>query len=130
MEDVNDSGDEDDLLPSVLDHNITQPKDLDSMRSNLAARLQAWELLRAFHMPDSPSLALDPDSIERHPESITITMPSSYSTDERKEYGLDDLATIERRIREGQAHDALGNLRVAIKRRYLASYTKTNRKSR
>jgi len=48
-------------------------------------------------------------------EDEDLLLPSSLNQPTRTALGLDGLATIEYQLREGHAHDALADLRLAIK---------------
>jgi hypothetical protein len=61
------------------------------------------------------------------PEDEDLLLPSSLSEPNRHALGLSNLATIERSLREGQAHDALHDLRIAIQTfNYNLNLKKTN----
>ena len=49
------------------------------------------------------------------PERDVLLLPSGFASPERTHLGLEDLASIEYRLREGQAHDALHKVRASIK---------------
>ena len=78
-------------------------------------------------MAAAPSISLT--SLEDRVEKIKYILPSSYSPDDIKKYKLLDLAETERRLREAQAHDALRELRVSIKRRVLGIKMKKSKKA-
>lgn len=48
------------------------------------------------------------------PEAEKLYLPSDFSTDQRLNFGLGELAEIESKLREGEAHDALRSLRDCI----------------
>ncbi|KDQ18592.1 hypothetical protein BOTBODRAFT_171407, partial [Botryobasidium botryosum FD-172 SS1] len=56
-------------------------------------------------------------------------LPSSYTPEEQTKYKLEALAATEQRFREAQAHEALGDLRIAIKRRAFGLKLKKGNKS-
>ncbi|KDQ06660.1 hypothetical protein BOTBODRAFT_181361 [Botryobasidium botryosum FD-172 SS1] len=69
------------------------------------------------------------DGGEDHVEDIQQLLPSSYSPAERAKYKLNALAATERRFWEAQAHEVLGDLRIAIKRRAFGLKLKKGHKS-
>jgi hypothetical protein len=48
------------------------------------------------------------------PEQMVLYLPSSFTLQERKEYGIENLGTMEYELREGQANDALERLRECL----------------
>lgn len=112
---------------SALKVNGESNSDTTAMRTQFSKHLDGWLLKRAFHMPSAPLLLVD--SLEGHPEKIKHLLPSSYSAEERSQYGLVDLASLERTLREAQAHDILRELRQSIQRRVLSIMTKKSKKA-
>ncbi|KAG6848173.1 hypothetical protein H0H93_002703 [Arthromyces matolae] len=64
-----------------------------------------------------PSLQneIDSTTADAVPEDLPLHLPSSFSADRREELGLVEAATVEFKLREGQAHDTLQDVRTAIK---------------
>lgn len=58
----------------------------------------------------SKSHAIDPS----HPEQTPLPLPSLFVEHERNSCGLQDASLVERRLREGQAHDYLEEVRTRI----------------
>lgn len=48
------------------------------------------------------------------PEKILLYLPSNFTSQQRKEYGLQELGTMEHELREGQANDSLERLRECL----------------
>lgn len=53
---------------------------------------------------------------EAQPELTALPLPSTLNEHTRASLGISSLARIERKLREGQAHDSLTDIRIAIKR--------------
>ena len=64
-------------------------------------------------MPGVPNLAeaCRGDNMEEAP----ILLPSSYKEDERERYGLRELALLEYKLREADAHESLHSLKMALR---------------
>ena len=48
------------------------------------------------------------------PEKVVLYLPSNFTHQQRKEYGLQELGTMEHELREGQANDSLERLRECL----------------
>ncbi|GLB39022.1 hypothetical protein LshimejAT787_0601840 [Lyophyllum shimeji] len=86
---------------------------LTSLRAKLNRDLSSWrqEQLAAF-----PDLSNELSVVDAStPEKAPLLLPSSFKPEKRVALRLDGLAVIEYKLREGQAHDALAELRLAIK---------------
>jgi hypothetical protein len=83
---------------------------------------RAFQLARYSQLHDHITLV---DSST--PEIQSLKLPSSFTSAQRATLGLDDLAAIEYDLREGQAYDALHEVREAIKTfNYNLAFKKTN----
>lgn len=72
-----------------------------------------WHHRQFKLFPTLQELKCEDESNE--PEAENLLLPSYLTADERNQHGLVDLAKIEFNLREGQAHDALEEVRLAIK---------------
>ncbi|KAJ6524116.1 hypothetical protein DFH09DRAFT_937449 [Mycena vulgaris] len=79
-------------------------KDVGDLRTRLVARVPALE---------SHIVQVDPDS--EKPEKEELFLPSHFTAAMRSELKLEALAQVEYELREGQAFDALGEVRTAIR---------------
>jgi hypothetical protein len=85
---------------------------LASARLKLRHKINSWrktQLDRYPHLRDE----LDPVNLAE-PENERLMIPSQFSDAHRRSFGIQELAKVERSLREGQAHDALDKLRLAI----------------
>lgn len=80
---------------------------------------------RACELPRPPKVPdVDPlddqylDALIRQVEDVSIFLPSSYHSVIRRHPAMAAAVAIERKLREGQANDALNNLRTHIAARY------------
>ncbi|GLB34092.1 hypothetical protein LshimejAT787_0109760 [Lyophyllum shimeji] len=90
-----------------------QPGILSNSRAKLNQEITNW---RQEQLSRFPSLHSEQKSADgSHAEELPLLLPSSFSTDRRSILGLNRLAQIEYQLREGQAHDALAEVRLAIK---------------
>lgn len=104
----------------------TNPRSpINVLCSELTERINEWWPLRLIYMPGVPHA----DGGEEHVEDIRQLLPLSYSPAQRRKYKLQALAATEKRFREAQAHEALGDLRIAIKRRAFSLKLKKGHKS-
>ncbi|GBE87373.1 hypothetical protein SCP_1100480 [Sparassis crispa] len=66
-------------------------------------------------LPDAEDVEDDEDDeMHRRPESEVLALPSDFSSSERQTFGLEILATFERRIRMGQAYDLLSAIKESL----------------
>jgi hypothetical protein len=86
--------------------------DIVSARRTLLKTLQPWLAAKASRFPDLRDLSPLPDIDE--PERITLHLPSHW-TGANRPPELQPLVPIEKALRQGQCHDALDKLRLAIK---------------
>lgn len=85
---------------------------LDSARLKLHHNIVKW---RELQFTKFPLLRDKLDSVDSSmPEQLPLHLPSSFSQPFRSALGLDAAASIEYRLREAQAHDALTKLRAKI----------------
>ena len=91
----------------------TQSQAIQKARQKLRVELVTWRQSQFEFCPLlKPSIdAVDPLS----PERETLLLPSSFNQVLRKRFDLTSLAIIEYQLREGQAFDALHDLREKIK---------------
>ncbi|KDQ05737.1 hypothetical protein BOTBODRAFT_298992 [Botryobasidium botryosum FD-172 SS1] len=87
---------------------------INELRAQFTNRLNTWWIARRVFMPAACD---DTYPHEARVEDIKHLLPSSYTPEELISYDLADVAALERRFREVQAHEALAELRFAIKRR-------------
>ena len=57
---------------------------------------------------------VEDDEPEMTPEKVVLHLPSNFTLQQRKEYGLEMLGNIEYELREGQANDSLERLRECL----------------
>jgi hypothetical protein len=57
---------------------------------------------------------MEEEEPEITPEGIVLYLPSNFTLQQRKEYGLQELANLEYELREGQANDSLERLRECL----------------
>ncbi|KAI0259635.1 hypothetical protein BC834DRAFT_905195 [Gloeopeniophorella convolvens] len=92
---------------------------LHKTRNSLLLRINAWRTIQRLYMPFIPQVfeAADDASADidtSRPELIPLHLPSSLPEHLRKACGF-DLVEKEARMRIGQAHDALNNLRRSLR---------------
>ncbi|GLB43478.1 hypothetical protein LshimejAT787_1303790 [Lyophyllum shimeji] len=86
---------------------------LASLCAKLNRDLSSWRQEQLVAFPDlSNELSVVDAST---PEKALLLLPSSLKPEKRVALRLDGLAVIEYKLREGQAHDALAELQLAIK---------------
>ena len=91
----------------------TQSEAIRKARQKLQQGLVAW---RQNQFEFCPLLRLSIDAVDpASPEREKLLLPSSFNEALRKRFELTSLAIIEYKLREGQAYDALGDLREKIK---------------
>lgn len=85
---------------------------LSSARLKLRREINNW---RKTHLDQYPQLRDELDVINSaEPENERLLIPSNFSDKQRTSLGIQELAAVEYSLREGQAHDALDKLRLAI----------------
>ena len=85
---------------------------LASTRLKLRRDLNNW---RTTHLGLYPRLRDELDVVDlAEPENEKLLIPSRFSDVRRRSLGIDKLARVEYSLWEGQAHDALDKLRLAI----------------
>lgn len=90
----------------------TSAETLLRARTKLRGGLDAW---RRGQLERYPQLQAQLTPVEGFfPEKEGLLFPSQFNEPVRQSLGLAHLAAIERSLREGQAHDALHDLRLAI----------------
>jgi len=63
---------------------------------------------------DIEETTVEEEEPEVTPEKVVLYLPSNFTSQQRKEYGLEGLGAMEYEIREGQANDALERLRECL----------------
>ncbi|KAJ7438439.1 hypothetical protein B0H11DRAFT_1752754, partial [Mycena galericulata] len=82
-------------------------------KSRLRKELGAYRIAQVERFPH---LRSDVDGIEPDaPEKEKLFLPSDFDAATRASTGMKDLAAVEYELRVGQAHDALADVRIAIK---------------
>ncbi|KAJ7781716.1 hypothetical protein DFH07DRAFT_728888 [Mycena maculata] len=82
-------------------------------KANLRKELTSWRITQHERFPSLQSL-IEAEA-EVAPEKQKLFLPSAFNEHTRAAHGMSQLSTIEFGLREGQAHDALGDVRHAIK---------------
>ncbi|KAJ7724933.1 hypothetical protein DFH07DRAFT_971050 [Mycena maculata] len=82
-------------------------------KANLQKELTSWRITQHERFPSLQSL-IEAEA-EVAPEKQKLFLPSTFNEHTRAAHGMSQLSTIEFGLREGQAHDALGDVRHAIK---------------
>ncbi|KAG6847801.1 hypothetical protein H0H93_005915 [Arthromyces matolae] len=80
----------------------------------LATDIEDWRRKQLLRFPSLEN-RLPALKKEIKVEDFDLLLPSSISPDDWDDLGLSEMATIEYKLREGQAHDALADLRIAVK---------------
>ncbi|KAJ7704531.1 hypothetical protein B0H17DRAFT_1039895 [Mycena rosella] len=90
-----------------------EPHVLKAARARLFAHIAALRTLQIQRVPQFSKhmMEVDPDK----PEDTPLFLPSQFSDSARVEMKLEALALVEYTLREGQAYDALQDLRTAIR---------------
>jgi hypothetical protein len=83
-------------------------------RRNFQKTLASWRLTQFKLFPTLLEGLGNQDEF-KEPEAENLLLPSHMTIAEQERHGLADLAKIEFHLREGQAHDALEEVRLAIK---------------
>lgn len=78
---------------------------------DLADQVTQWKKQQVFVMPTAANRS---DTPAQPTETLCLWLPSDFSANERAERGLEDLASIELSIRQGEAYDILEHLRVQV----------------
>lgn len=107
--------------PQDPEHDISAA---DRARATYRRDLYKWREYQLAHFPglEERFAAIDP----RKPELEAILLPSGLNEHERKAFKMEELARMEYKLREGQAYDALQELRHAIQDWNLNFQFKTN----
>lgn len=85
---------------------------LASARLKLRCNINNW---RKTQLDLYPQLRDELDVVDvAEPEKEKLLVPSEFSDAKRRSLGIHELARVEYSLREGQAHDALDKLRLAI----------------
>jgi hypothetical protein len=87
---------------------------IHTARSKLHKTLTSWRLTQFKLFPTLQEELKHEDGL-KEPEAENLLLPSYLTVDKRSRHGIVDLAEIEFNLREGQAHDALEEVRLAIK---------------
>jgi hypothetical protein len=97
----------------VKDKSEADERSLVTGRVKLRRDITKWRQYQHQHYPQLHEHISPTDTST--PENDTLLLPSGLTPELRGRYQLNDLASIEYSLREGQAHDALSNVRDAIK---------------
>ena len=85
---------------------------LASTRLKLRQKINSW---RKIQLDRYPRLRDELDAVNlAEPENERLMIPSEFSDAHRMSLGIQELAKVERSLREGQAHDALDKVWLAI----------------
>ncbi|KAG6834489.1 hypothetical protein H0H93_009346 [Arthromyces matolae] len=85
-------------------------------KTKLSKDIQEWKTKQVLMFPSLSTVSSSgQEAGEEEIETVTLSLPSSFNSKDRDRLGLKHAASIERTLREGQAHDALAELRLAIK---------------
>lgn len=96
--------------------NAEEDSDIALQREGLLQAIQSWrrKYLGSVSLPGLRE-ALDADATPDKVENECLYLPSDFTVQERRAYGLDKLAAIERRVREREAMLAIRNLKNACR---------------
>jgi hypothetical protein len=98
---------------------------ISKARSKLRRDIIQWRAYQVNHYPKICDHIPITDSTR--PEEDHLQLPSAFTSAQRNDLDLGDVAVIEYDLREGQAHDALHAVREAIKTfNYNIAFKKTN----
>jgi hypothetical protein len=88
----------------------------DKDRRLLFCAIEAWKQRQQVHMPNIQERVLGrvTDNQASHPEHLSLHLPSDFTPDERRNFGLAKIARVELSLRKGEANDALRELRKQI----------------
>ncbi|TFK61666.1 hypothetical protein BDN72DRAFT_777997 [Pluteus cervinus] len=100
------------LLRKLVQAELQDDTAIAAARVLLIRRIRAWRQDQRTHCP---ALATQLPEQSDTPEELPLLLPSSFTGEQRKELGLDDLGGVEERLRVGQCYDALDRIRLAIK---------------
>ncbi|KAK1233862.1 hypothetical protein PQX77_002964 [Marasmius sp. AFHP31] len=103
-------------LASLKNPPADKLKKLNAARAKLLKDVHGFGDLLASYYPSLVSLLQSQakDVGTQRPEQHSVPLPSSFSISAVKAAGLQDAADIERRLREGQAHDCLEEVHARI----------------
>jgi hypothetical protein len=82
-------------------------------KASLRKELTTWRIAQFERFPELMPYIADQSAIA--PEKQKLFLPSAFDERTRASLGLKELGDAEYKLREGQAHDALEDVRVAIK---------------
>jgi hypothetical protein len=91
----------------------TETEAMAAARVRLRRNIDQWREYQLQHYPQLRP-QIKPGDLGK-PEDDALVLPSTFPRTMRARLNLGELATIEYNLREGQAHDALRDLRLAIK---------------
>ncbi|KLO06221.1 hypothetical protein SCHPADRAFT_946269 [Schizopora paradoxa] len=89
--------------------------ELDRKRTQLNTKIDKWREEQRKWMPSVLQLVDTADEDPTEPETVCLHLPSDFPELQREELHLSTLASIEKSLREGQAHDVLEELRQQLK---------------
>ena len=92
--------------------------DEKAARASLKRRILKWRKVQLSTMPSVANMITENEAMREDVENLDLLLPSSFPSEDREQLQLTSMARIEYRLREGEAHDALDNLRIAL--RFLA----------
>lgn len=100
---------------AYIKHLVSSSAGDHAIRSARKKHYTSVEAHRTDLLKRAPQLRDDMLEVDyERPEAAAILLPSSFSAGDRHSKGLDAMASVEYDIRQGQAHDALRNLRSEI----------------
>ncbi|GBE89483.1 hypothetical protein SCP_1601450 [Sparassis crispa] len=111
---------------------ISESASLEAERRGLRRDIDKWRhqqvtFMPKVELPDAEDVEDDEDD-EMHgrPESEALALPSNFSGSEHQTFGLEILATFERRIRMGQAYNLLSAIKESLQHQgaFLSNKTK------
>jgi len=101
--------------------NVTalQAGGLTEQRNQLSTRIRVWQQLQPIYMPGLLQYKSDMcggiDTATPHPEDVDLWLPSKLSKEVRHIVCIQDLPTIEEKLRTAQCHEALDSIRNILK---------------
>ncbi|KAI5115824.1 hypothetical protein M0805_007255 [Coniferiporia weirii] len=101
-------------LKAKMAKSNTSFSEVRSIHTSLECDLKKWRARQVILMPSIFNL-LDEVSPVDNVEDEDLRLPSSFSADEQESYGFIKIVQCEYKLWEGEAHDALQNLRVALR---------------
>ena len=86
-------------------------KEIMGERNRLQIEISKWQQEQLIHMEHIPNRV-----VGQEPERQVLYLPSDFpDAEHRRRLNIDHLATIETQLREGEAYDALRDVRMAVK---------------